>query len=113
MLRLEAKSLTQLSILISACRDQPAVRVHVSDFTNQLNEPFNLDGDAGGAGSEDCLKVNVYAPAGAKPGDKRTLFGQTSTTYTLIMARTVPVLVYIHGGGALPALDADVAILTV
>ena len=30
----------------------------------------SLDGDAGGAGSEDCLKVNVYAPAGAKSGDK-------------------------------------------
>ncbi|KAI0327529.1 alpha/beta-hydrolase [Cubamyces sp. BRFM 1775] len=38
-------------------------------------------GDAGGAGSEDCLKVNIYAPAGAKAGDK------------------LPVLVYIHGGG--------------
>ncbi|KAF5341393.1 hypothetical protein D9758_012293 [Tetrapyrgos nigripes] len=38
-------------------------------------------GDAGGAGSEDCLKINVYAPAGAKRGDK------------------LPVLVYIHGGG--------------
>ncbi|EIW53482.1 alpha/beta-hydrolase [Trametes versicolor FP-101664 SS1] len=38
-------------------------------------------GEAGGAGSEDCLKVNVYAPAGAKSGDK------------------LPVLVYIHGGG--------------
>ncbi|KAF5371730.1 hypothetical protein D9758_003443 [Tetrapyrgos nigripes] len=35
----------------------------------------------GGAGSEDCLKVNVYAPAGAKRGDN------------------LPVLVYIHGGG--------------
>ncbi|KAJ3482854.1 hypothetical protein NLI96_g6700 [Meripilus lineatus] len=38
-------------------------------------------GDAGGAGSEDCLKVNVYVPVGAKQGDK------------------LPVLVYIHGGG--------------
>ncbi|KAH8101678.1 alpha/beta-hydrolase [Cristinia sonorae] len=38
-------------------------------------------GDAGGAGTEDCLNVNVYAPATAKPGDK------------------LPVLVYIHGGG--------------
>ncbi|KAF7289183.1 Aldolase-II domain-containing protein [Mycena indigotica] len=38
-------------------------------------------GDAGGAGSEDCLKVNIYAPAGAKAGDN------------------LPVLVYIHGGG--------------
>ncbi|KAI0058368.1 alpha/beta-hydrolase [Artomyces pyxidatus] len=34
-----------------------------------------------GAGSEDCLKVNIYAPAGAIPGDN------------------LPVLVYIHGGG--------------
>ncbi|THU78749.1 alpha/beta-hydrolase [Dendrothele bispora CBS 962.96] len=38
-------------------------------------------GDAGGAGSEDCLKVNVYAPAGTKCGDD------------------LPVLVYMHGGG--------------
>ncbi|KAJ7796522.1 Alpha/Beta hydrolase protein [Mycena olivaceomarginata] len=38
-------------------------------------------GDAGGAGSEDCLKVNIYAPVGAKKGDD------------------LPVLVYIHGGG--------------
>ena len=29
-------------------------------------------GDAGGAGSEDCLKVNVYTPATAKKGDKCT-----------------------------------------
>ncbi|PIL29185.1 hypothetical protein GSI_09234 [Ganoderma sinense ZZ0214-1] len=38
-------------------------------------------GDAGGAGSEDCLKLNIYTPAGAKKGDN------------------FPVLVYIHGGG--------------
>ncbi|KAJ7496506.1 Alpha/Beta hydrolase protein [Mycena latifolia] len=38
-------------------------------------------GDAGGAGTEDCLKVNIYAPAGAKAGSN------------------LPVLVYIHGGG--------------
>ncbi|KAJ7099276.1 alpha/beta-hydrolase [Mycena belliarum] len=38
-------------------------------------------GDAGGAGSEDCLKVNIYAPAGATARSK------------------LPVLVYIHGGG--------------
>ncbi|KAF8903688.1 alpha/beta-hydrolase [Gymnopilus junonius] len=38
-------------------------------------------GDAGGAGSEDCLKVNIYAPVGAKKGSN------------------LPVLVYIHGGG--------------
>ncbi|CAA7265759.1 unnamed protein product [Cyclocybe aegerita] len=38
-------------------------------------------GDAGGAGSEDCLKVNIYAPAGAKRGSN------------------LSVLVYTHGGG--------------
>ncbi|KAG6380169.1 Alpha/Beta hydrolase protein [Boletus reticuloceps] len=38
-------------------------------------------GDAGGAGSEDCLKINIYAPYGAKEGD------------------SLPVLFYIHGGG--------------
>ncbi|KAJ4480248.1 alpha/beta-hydrolase [Lentinula aciculospora] len=39
------------------------------------------DNDAGGAGSEDCLKLNVYAPFSAKSGDN------------------LPVLVYFHGGG--------------
>ncbi|CCM02303.1 uncharacterized protein FIBRA_04393 [Fibroporia radiculosa] len=38
-------------------------------------------GDAGGAGSEDCLNVNIYAPYGAQEGDN------------------LPVLFYIHGGG--------------
>ncbi|OAX43723.1 alpha/beta-hydrolase [Rhizopogon vinicolor AM-OR11-026] len=38
-------------------------------------------GDAGGAGSEDCLKVNIYTPYGAQEGDN------------------LPVLFYIHGGG--------------
>jgi len=38
-------------------------------------------GDAGGAGSEDCLKVNIYAPTSASGGSN------------------LPVLVYIHGGG--------------
>lgn len=37
--------------------------------------------DHGGAGSEDCLKINVYAPVGTKPNAK------------------LPVLAYIHGGG--------------
>ncbi|KIK34881.1 hypothetical protein CY34DRAFT_812584 [Suillus luteus UH-Slu-Lm8-n1] len=38
-------------------------------------------GDAGGAGSEDCLNVNIYTPYGAQEGDN------------------LPVLFYIHGGG--------------
>ncbi|KAL0571847.1 hypothetical protein V5O48_010115 [Marasmius crinis-equi] len=38
-------------------------------------------GFGGGAGSEDCLNVNVYAPVGAKKGDQ------------------LPVIFYIHGGG--------------
>ncbi|TEB27126.1 alpha/beta-hydrolase, partial [Coprinellus micaceus] len=37
--------------------------------------------DAGGAGSEDCLKVNIYAPPDATKASK------------------LPVLFYIHGGG--------------
>ncbi|KAG1724954.1 Alpha/Beta hydrolase protein [Suillus paluster] len=37
-------------------------------------------GQPGGAGSEDCLNVNVYSPYGAKEGDN------------------LPVLFYIHGG---------------
>ncbi|KAF8532038.1 alpha/beta-hydrolase, partial [Gautieria morchelliformis] len=39
------------------------------------------NGDAGGAGSEDCLKVNIYTPVNATKESK------------------LPVLVYIHGGG--------------
>ncbi|KAI0028154.1 alpha beta-hydrolase [Vararia minispora EC-137] len=38
-------------------------------------------GDAGGAGGEDCLKVNIYAPLKATKNSK------------------LPVLVYFHGGG--------------
>ncbi|EPQ51909.1 alpha/beta-hydrolase [Gloeophyllum trabeum ATCC 11539] len=38
-------------------------------------------GDAGGAGSEDCLNLNIYAPYGATRGSN------------------LPVLVYVHGGG--------------
>ncbi|KAJ4480240.1 alpha/beta-hydrolase [Lentinula aciculospora] len=32
-------------------------------------------GDAGGAGTEDCLKLNVYAPFGAKLGDDCYVYG--------------------------------------
>ncbi len=41
----------------------------------QLVVVRRLAGEAGGAGSEDCLKVNVYAPAGAKSGDKCECIG--------------------------------------
>ncbi|TFK33466.1 Alpha/Beta hydrolase protein [Crucibulum laeve] len=56
----------------------------VVDATN--NPEFCIQGtigagDAGGAGSEDCLKVNIYAPVGANRGSN------------------LPVLVYFHGGG--------------
>ncbi|KAI0768170.1 alpha/beta-hydrolase [Trametes elegans] len=44
-------------------------------------------GDLGGAGSEDCLKVNVYAPAGAQEGDD------------------LPVLVYLYGNPSAFPLD--------
>ncbi|TCD71951.1 hypothetical protein EIP91_000083 [Steccherinum ochraceum] len=55
--------------------------VDASEYPECCVQGTTGSGDAGGAGSEDCLKVNVYAPAGAKPSDK------------------LPVLVYIHGGG--------------
>ncbi|KAF7290034.1 Aldolase-II domain-containing protein [Mycena chlorophos] len=55
--------------------------VDASQYPNFCIQGSTGAGDAGGAGSEDCLKVNVYAPAGAKRGDD------------------LPVLVYIHGGG--------------
>jgi len=58
-----------------------------------------LAGDAGGAGSEDCLKVNVYAPASAKRGDNREFVMFSS--YRNSKGILVPVLVYIHGGGSL------------
>jgi len=31
------------------------------------------EGAPGGAGSEDCLKVNIYTPPGARKGSNRTL----------------------------------------
>ncbi|KAI0357004.1 alpha/beta-hydrolase [Trametes cingulata] len=55
--------------------------VNASIYPNFCVQGSTGSGEAGGAGSEDCLKINVYAPAGAKPGDQ------------------LPVLVYIHGGG--------------
>ncbi|KAJ8072039.1 hypothetical protein PM082_015597 [Marasmius tenuissimus] len=45
-----------------------------------IQGPISVD-NLGGAGSEDCLKMNIYAPSGTKKGDK------------------LPVLVYFHGGG--------------
>ena len=58
-------------------------------------------GDRGGAGSEDCLKVNIYTPSKARADSgcesspsfhhvDRVLIGPRSL---------VPVLFYIHGGG--------------
>ncbi|EJU02700.1 alpha/beta-hydrolase [Dacryopinax primogenitus] len=51
------------------------------DFCVQGYAPWVAPDDRGGAGSEDCLKVNVYTPVCARRGD------------------ALPVLVYIHGGG--------------
>ncbi|KAF5373821.1 hypothetical protein D9758_000817 [Tetrapyrgos nigripes] len=50
---------------------------HYPDFCIQGGR----DGLAGGAGMEDCLKVNVYTPVGASRGTN------------------LPVLVFLHGGG--------------
>ncbi|KAI0672409.1 alpha/beta-hydrolase [Trametes maxima] len=55
--------------------------VRATEYPNFCIQGSTGAGDAGGAGSEDCLKTNIYAPAGAKAGDN------------------LPVLVYIHGGG--------------
>ncbi|RDX42859.1 alpha/beta-hydrolase [Lentinus brumalis] len=55
--------------------------VNVTEYSDFCIQGSTGGGDAGGAGSEDCLKLDIYAPAGAKKGDK------------------LPVLVYIHGGG--------------
>lgn len=41
-------------------------------------------GEQGGAGSEDCLHLNVYTPTGALESNETS---------------KLPVLVYIHGGG--------------
>jgi hypothetical protein len=48
-----------------------------------------LAGDAGGAGSEDCLKVNIYAPYGAEEGGNRRrnfTFLEVDSTYLVISA---------------------------
>ncbi|KAJ7744620.1 alpha/beta-hydrolase [Mycena metata] len=55
--------------------------IDASEYPNFCIQGSIGQGDAGGAGSEDCLKVNIYAPSGAKKGSN------------------LPVLVYIHGGG--------------
>ncbi|KIJ63651.1 hypothetical protein HYDPIDRAFT_29443 [Hydnomerulius pinastri MD-312] len=55
--------------------------VNATYYPNFCIQGTTGGGDAGGAGSEDCLKVNIYAPYGAKEGDN------------------LPVLFYIHGGG--------------
>lgn len=55
--------------------------IDVSNYADFCVQGTTGGGDAGGAGSEDCLKVDIYAPAGSKKGNN------------------LPVLVYIHGGG--------------
>ncbi|KAF9007485.1 Alpha/Beta hydrolase protein [Cyathus striatus] len=55
--------------------------VDAKEYAEPCIQGSTLHGDAGGAGSEDCLKLNIYVPLGAKPGDN------------------LPTLVYFHGGG--------------
>ncbi|KAE9401291.1 alpha/beta-hydrolase [Gymnopus androsaceus JB14] len=55
--------------------------VNAAQYPNFCVQGSIGEGDAGGAGTEDCLKVNIYAPYGAKSGDN------------------LPILVYFHGGG--------------
>ncbi|KAG1724944.1 Alpha/Beta hydrolase protein [Suillus paluster] len=69
----------------------PLKTEHVTEAVNRevvdMTEPpafciqGSLSGNAGGAGLEDCLNVNIYTPLGAKEGDN------------------LPVLFNIHGGG--------------
>ncbi|KAF9072580.1 alpha/beta-hydrolase [Rhodocollybia butyracea] len=49
--------------------------VDATEYPNFCVQGSIGEGDAGGAGTEDCLKLNVYAPFGAKTGDKRYVFG--------------------------------------
>lgn len=43
-------------------------------------------GDAGGAGSEDCLKVNIYAPPDATKGSKcEEFYGRVSVVMLIIL----------------------------
>jgi carboxylesterase type B len=60
---------------------------------------ITLGGDAGGAGSEDCLKVNIYTPYGAKEGDNCKCGLQIARCDLMRHCHEVPVLFYIHGGG--------------
>ncbi|KAI0317980.1 Alpha/Beta hydrolase protein [Amylostereum chailletii] len=55
--------------------------VNLTSYPDFCIQGTTGSGDAGGAGSEDCLKIDVYAPLGAGKNDN------------------LPVLVYIHGGG--------------
>ena len=62
--------------LSSVYRAGQDVRIHhlhlnVDKLCVHADTRYRIDGDVGGAGSEDCLKVNVYAPVGAKKGDMR------------------------------------------
>ena len=54
---------TRRKTLSSAFRVQ--LEVCSIQCLNIVNLNASLGGDAGGAGSEDCLKVNVYAPLNA------------------------------------------------
>ncbi|KZV71509.1 alpha/beta-hydrolase [Peniophora sp. CONT] len=55
--------------------------IDASEYPEPCIQSGTDTGEAGGAGSEDCLKVNVYAPLNATKESN------------------LPVLVYIHGGG--------------
>ncbi|EIW81365.1 alpha beta-hydrolase [Coniophora puteana RWD-64-598 SS2] len=77
-LRFRAPVALNTSRIAEQAGGQPVNATYYPDFCVQGTTG---QGDHGGAGSEDCLKVNIYAPTGAKEGDN------------------LPVLFYIHGGG--------------
>ncbi|KAL0578082.1 hypothetical protein V5O48_003900 [Marasmius crinis-equi] len=55
--------------------------VDATKYPNFCIQGATSGSEPGGAGSEDCLKINIYVPSCAKKGDN------------------LPVLFYIHGGG--------------
>ncbi|KAF8824730.1 hypothetical protein HHX47_DHR7000131 [Lentinula edodes] len=49
--------------------------VDATRYPNFCVQGSTGDNDAGGAGTEDCLTLNIYAPFGARSGDHRFVYG--------------------------------------
>jgi hypothetical protein len=53
------------------CVQGPIFRKYLMTVSDTTFTQAGTGGDRGGAGSEDCLKVNIYAPSNAKAGSNR------------------------------------------